>query len=322
MRSKLVPIVTVALAAWAVPLGLAQHKEGEEHGKPAEFKMPTTYKAAAQEIEHRLHEIDELIKAKDLDQVHAQADIIKQVGSAIGQLALKPDSGVPKEAVKDVNVAGKALAAKFDDIDKAGDSGDVAGTQRVYEEMVKLTATLQKYAPKAFACPMKCEGDKTYPAAGKCPKCGMDLVQVKAAMEQQGNHGGVLVMSPDKKHHVEATLSAGGELRLYFYDDKVEPTSAEKITAEGKAWKRGAKEAEGKPLALALDAGKGFLAGKLDPALKPPLSVQATVDFKDGQKPQVISFDLDEPTKATAEKPHDHKPAQGHEEGGHKEHKP
>jgi hypothetical protein len=309
----------VAIAAWAVPLGLAQHNEGEEHGAPAEFKMPTTYKAAVQEIEHRLHEIDELIKAKDLEHVHAQADIIKQVGSVIGQLALKPDSGVPREAVKDVNIAGKALAAKFDDIDKAGDSGDQAGTRRVYEEMVTLTATLLKYVPKAFACPMKCEGDKTYPAAGKCPKCGMDLVEVKPAMEQQGKHGGVLVMSPDKKHHVEATLAAGGELRLYFYNDKVEPASAEKVTAAGKAWMRSATEADGKPLALALEPGKGFLTGKLDPSLKPPLSVKVTVDFKDGQKPQVVSFDLGGPTEAPADKPHDDHmmPAPAHDGGGH-----
>ena len=27
-----------------------------------------------------------------------------------------------------------------------------------------------------FACPMKCEGEKTYPVAGKCPVCKMDLV--------------------------------------------------------------------------------------------------------------------------------------------------
>lgn len=26
-----------------------------------------------------------------------------------------------------------------------------------------------------FQCPMKCEGDKTYATAGKCPDCGMDL---------------------------------------------------------------------------------------------------------------------------------------------------
>jgi len=29
-----------------------------------------------------------------------------------------------------------------------------------------------------YACPMKCEGDKTYDEPGKCPKCGMDLKKV------------------------------------------------------------------------------------------------------------------------------------------------
>ncbi len=30
----------------------------------------------------------------------------------------------------------------------------------------------------AYQCPMKCEGDKTYDKAGKCPKCNMDLKAV------------------------------------------------------------------------------------------------------------------------------------------------
>ena len=30
----------------------------------------------------------------------------------------------------------------------------------------------------AYKCPMKCEGDKTYSKAGKCPKCGMNLKAV------------------------------------------------------------------------------------------------------------------------------------------------
>ena len=38
---------------------------------------------------------------------------------------------------------------------------------------------------KAYACPMKCEGDKTYGKAGKCPKCGMDLKEKK---EDHSNH--------------------------------------------------------------------------------------------------------------------------------------
>jgi Cu(I)/Ag(I) efflux system membrane fusion protein len=31
-----------------------------------------------------------------------------------------------------------------------------------------------------YACPMKCEGEKTYPAPGKCPVCGMNLKEAKA----------------------------------------------------------------------------------------------------------------------------------------------
>jgi transcription initiation factor IIE alpha subunit len=30
----------------------------------------------------------------------------------------------------------------------------------------------------AFACPMKCEGEKTYDKKGSCPKCKMDLKKV------------------------------------------------------------------------------------------------------------------------------------------------
>ena len=30
-----------------------------------------------------------------------------------------------------------------------------------------------------YACPMKCEGDKTYDKPGQCPTCKMDLKEVK-----------------------------------------------------------------------------------------------------------------------------------------------
>ncbi|MDG2194746.1 MAG: SCO family protein [Polaribacter sp.] len=33
----------------------------------------------------------------------------------------------------------------------------------------------------AFYCPMKCEGEKTYPKKGSCPICKMDLIPVKSA---------------------------------------------------------------------------------------------------------------------------------------------
>lgn len=31
----------------------------------------------------------------------------------------------------------------------------------------------------AYACPMKCEGDKTYAAEGKCPVCNMNLKKIE-----------------------------------------------------------------------------------------------------------------------------------------------
>lgn len=30
-----------------------------------------------------------------------------------------------------------------------------------------------------FACPMECEGDKSYDASGECPVCGMELVIIE-----------------------------------------------------------------------------------------------------------------------------------------------
>jgi len=40
------------------------------------------------------------------------------------------------------------------------------------------TGTMHE-AHAAYQCPMKCEGDKTYAEAGKCPVCKMDLKVVE-----------------------------------------------------------------------------------------------------------------------------------------------
>ena len=302
MPTKFRVVLTLLLMSAGVPAVRAQHKhgeekKGEEHGNPAVFTMPTTYKAAVGEIEHRLHEIAELIEDKKLDKVHAEADVIQKVAKVIGQLALKDDSGVPKDAVKEVNVAGKDLAGKFDAIDKAGDSGDLAGTKKVYDEMVNLTATLAKYAPKVYQCPMKCEGERTYAKLGKCPKCGMDLQDVKSHLDHKAKHGGVFFMAPDQKHHLEGTLSASNEFRIYFYDEYTKPIPAGKFTTEAKVWNKGAGENDRKPLKLAPAPDKSFLTGKVDASVKMPLSIKAFIDFKDSETPQVFDFDFNEPSK-------------------------
>lgn len=59
-----------------------------------------------------------------------------------------------------------------------------------------------------YACPMKCEGDKTYVAPGKCPVCHMDLKPVSGAAAAVA-YEMRLAMTP-------ATPEAGKPVRLAF----------------------------------------------------------------------------------------------------------
>ena len=122
------------------------HAEGG-HGEPVEFTAPQTYAHAVEAIHAQLEKIEKLIATGGLDRVHAEAAVIRDIANGIGRLALKDGSGVPLEAIKEINLTAKALAAKFGPIDEAGDSGDSPGTQTVYDEMVALFETLQKHAP-------------------------------------------------------------------------------------------------------------------------------------------------------------------------------
>ncbi|MBI1827260.1 MAG: hypothetical protein HY287_03660 [Planctomycetes bacterium] len=277
-----------------------QHQH--EHGKPVEFKMPTTYADAVGEIKNRLHEITDLMQTKELAKVHAEADVIQKVAKVIGQLALKEGSGVPKEAVKEINLAGKELAAKFDPMDKAADSGNAAETKTVYDEMVKLADSLAKYAPIVYQCPMKCEGEKTYDKPGKCPKCGMEVQDVRAHLDHNAKHGGVFFMTSDQNHHLEGTLSVSGEFRVYFYDEYTKPISAEGFITDGNAWTQkstlwmdGADQA--KPFTMKIEPGKAYLAAQIDASVKFPVGIKATIDFKNGEKPQAFNFEFHEPSK-------------------------
>jgi hypothetical protein len=256
------------LLVLTAPMALAQHEHGGgEHGKPTAFKMPTTYKGAVEEIQHRLHEIEELIVSKDLDKVHSEAEVIQKVGNVIGQLALKADSGVPKSAVKEVNKAARELAAKFDAIDKAGDSGDAEGTQKIYDEMVKLAATLQKYVGG-------------------------------------GPHGGLVAWNADRKRMVETTLSKGNEVRVYLYDEHSKPLSFDRVKAQAHG---GVKGDEHKPVGLMPDASKSFLSGTFDASAKPPLTLMVSLDLNDGGKAQMFTFGFDAPTSTPHKKHQGHK---------------
>lgn len=182
-RSILFALFTAGAAlAFGTPAALAQHDhdakqpahkdDGHSHA-PAE--AAADYAAAVREIGERMAALDGLIAKGDLGEAHEQSDAIGALAKSLGALALKPDSGVDKSQVKEINKAGKALAEAADGVHEAGEKKDAAAAKAAYAEMKKQAEALTAFAPAKYYCPMHCEGAKTYDKPGKCPVCSMNL---------------------------------------------------------------------------------------------------------------------------------------------------
>ena len=56
---------------------------------------------------------------------------------------------------------------------------------------MNLKAMSNEVTSANYQCPMKCEGDKTYSSEGKCPVCNMNMKKVKskgASKEKEHTH--------------------------------------------------------------------------------------------------------------------------------------
>jgi hypothetical protein len=63
-----------------------------------------------------------------------------------------------------------------------GSDANKAKSDSTTDSMNKANVTPNggsQMAAVKYQCPMKCEGEKTYDAAGKCPMCQMDMKEVK-----------------------------------------------------------------------------------------------------------------------------------------------
>ncbi len=140
--------VTILVLSSIVILGCGKgdHDDHDEHGEAQAFTEPQSYTEAVSVIHHQLEKIEKLIDTRQLGKVHAQAAVIRDVANDLAKLAAKKDSDVPSAAIREINLTAKDLAAKFGPIDEAGDSDNLAGTRKVYAEMVALFETLEKYA--------------------------------------------------------------------------------------------------------------------------------------------------------------------------------
>ncbi len=161
------------------------HDKGGETTAKTHFE---SYSAAVAALEkHRAH-VEELIEHKKFSELHKAAKPIQLIAEKLNDLAQKEGSGVSGEELKEVKFFSKALAKTWDKIDKAGDADDLAASKKVYQEIVDLINKLKKYGKPvkvAYACAMKCEGEKTYSNPGQCPKCKMDL---KVVVADAGEH--------------------------------------------------------------------------------------------------------------------------------------
>lgn len=54
---------------------------------------------------------------------------------------------------------------------------------------MNLKAKPAEVAKLSYQCPMKCEGEKTYTKEGKCPKCNMELKKIKTDKVKESHDG-------------------------------------------------------------------------------------------------------------------------------------
>ncbi len=70
-----------------------------------------------------------------------------------------------------------------------------------------------------YACPMKCEGEKTYDKPGKCPTCGMNLKEKKEPMKMDA------VKMYSCPMHSDVTSDKAGKCTKCGMDLKEKPAS-------------------------------------------------------------------------------------------------
>lgn len=170
-----------ASSLMAQPAPATQSQPAHNHSH-AEVTTPTNFSAALRAISDHMADLARELGGQNLDAAHEHSDAINSLAKSLGALAFKPDSGVPKEKIKEINKAGKALADACDEVHDASEKHDIGAANLAHARMKERHALLVALAPDdavalaaTYACPMHCEGDKTYSKPGNCPDCNMHL---------------------------------------------------------------------------------------------------------------------------------------------------
>lgn len=161
------------------------HDHGHDH---APLPKVTTVVELLTELRARDAAIKKQIDTGTIGKIHDDAYVITELAAAAGKTALA-DSAIARDRVRDINIAGKALADFADELHIIADKGDMPATKAKH---AGLTALIDKVAGAAalssaaglevgpYVCDMHCEPGKTSPTPAICPVCKMAFKPVSS----------------------------------------------------------------------------------------------------------------------------------------------
>ena len=153
--------LAISVAAYA-PSALAQHSHGageqpghkdDDHAH-GEVAKAGSFADAAQRIAADVKAMDAALNSGgaggSVAGVSDKANAVATLAKTLGALALAKDSGVPREKVRDINLASKELAEAADNLHNiadAGGAGDVAKSKAAFAPVKAAAAKVAALAP-------------------------------------------------------------------------------------------------------------------------------------------------------------------------------
>lgn len=176
--------------------GGAHHAGG--HDEAAEAMVPESPMAIWHEVLEGQEQLEEIIAAGKLAEVHKVAfhirDLVKTLPKVSGALSADAQQRLQESINRVADIAGL--------LDQYGDAGDAVNTKAQADRLAKLLQYIETLYPagtlhdahteaqnqaqvaETYVCPMHPAVRQSQP--GSCPKCGMKLEPQQAATE--GNH--------------------------------------------------------------------------------------------------------------------------------------
>lgn len=153
-------ILASGLALSTASMALAQHSHGDDKpgagGQPGhkddghahgEVAKAGSFADAAQRIAADVKAMDAALAGGSIAGVSDKANAVATLAKTLGALALAKESGVPREKVKDINLASKELAEAADNLHNIADAGDVAKSKAAFAPVKAAAAKVAALAP-------------------------------------------------------------------------------------------------------------------------------------------------------------------------------